>query len=62
MQTVIVYQYEGFSISEGKTIRPGTYATLEYITRNQLTPVLESKREVAPSSLDIDGRCIDSEE
>ena len=63
MQTVAVYQYRGFSISLGKTINHGTYATLEFISRHQeLEAVLESKKEVSPSLLGEDGKYIDSEE
>jgi hypothetical protein len=59
MQNVAVYQYQGFSLSEGRTIRPETFATMEYITRIQaLSPILESKMEVSISLVDGEGRYI----
>ena len=61
MTTVSVYNYDGFSIVKGVNINHGTFATIEFITKNKLTPILKSKMEVPISRLDVDGRYIDLE-
>ena len=61
MATVTVYQYVGFDIYAGEVKRFPTYATLECIKRQGFTtPVHQTSKEVDISSLDGDGRYIDS--
>ena len=58
MEKITVYNYEAFSITAGKTINHGTFATMEFITKSKLTAVIEKRLEVPPSSIDPDGRYI----
>ena len=58
MEKITVYNYEAFSITAGKTINHGTFATMEFITKNKLTAVIETRQEVPPTSIDPDGRYI----
>ena len=60
METVTVYNFEGFSITEGRTINHGTYATMEFIVTNKLTPFLDRKLEVPITHLNGDGQYIET--
>ena len=59
MDTVTVYNYEGFSVAAGKTINHGTYATMKFITDSGLTPHLDRRIAAPAKSVNGDGQYID---
>ena len=55
-ETVTVYNYYGFSVVKGVNITHGTYATMDFIKRFNLSAMKEDKLEVPRSEIDQDGR------
>ena len=60
MKIVTVYNYEGFSVVDGKTINHGTYATMQFITKARQTPRLDRTLDVQMASLNSDEQYVDS--
>lgn len=61
MKTITVYNFEGFSISEGKTINPGSYAPMDFIQKHGFNALPQTAMEVSPVDLNQDGLYIPKE-
>lgn len=59
METVAVYNYEKFGITQGKIINHGTFATMEFIKSNNLTPLPHTKKDVPLSAVDGNGQYVE---
>lgn len=53
---VMVYQFEGWSQSQGDMIAPAKKATAEFITANNLTLIEGTGEEVPDNAVDGNGR------
>ena len=51
-----VYSFKGWSVTDVDEVYIGCKATMEFITRNDLTALDDSEEDVSESELDEEGR------